>query len=238
VIESEVAVLLLTAASLGFLHTLLGPDHYVPFAVMATARKWTLRRTISVTLLCGVGHIAGSVVLGIVGIAMGFGLASLEQIQSFRGTFAAWALVAFGLMYFAWGLRRAFRNQAHTHVHFHSKRKMHQHRHSHHGEHAHVHEVAGMAKLTPWALFVIFVLGPCEALIPLLMFPAAKHSFAEVLMVVLVFGAVTIVTMVGAVIATTKGLSFIPLDRFSRFNHALAGMGIGMCGLAIILFGV
>ena len=35
---------------------------------------------------------------------------------------------------------------------------------THHGEHMHPHLVG--ASLTPWALFVIFVFGPCEPLIP------------------------------------------------------------------------
>jgi hypothetical protein len=33
-------VLLVTALSVGFMHTLLGPDHYVPFIVIGRARRW------------------------------------------------------------------------------------------------------------------------------------------------------------------------------------------------------
>ncbi len=52
---------------------------------------------------------------------------------------------------------------------------MHAHEHTHDGEHAHVHE-SESSSITPWVLFVIFVLGPCEPLIPLLMFPAASRG--------------------------------------------------------------
>lgn len=38
-------VLALTAAPIGFFHTLLGPDHYLPFLVMAKARKWWIIKT-------------------------------------------------------------------------------------------------------------------------------------------------------------------------------------------------
>ncbi len=34
----EIVVLGIAAASIGFFHTLLGPDHYLPFIVMARAR--------------------------------------------------------------------------------------------------------------------------------------------------------------------------------------------------------
>jgi len=56
----------------------------------------------------------------------------------------------------------------------------HGHKHAHHGSHAHVHEEGSGANITPWALFIIFVLGPCEPLIPILMYPAAKQSFASI----------------------------------------------------------
>ena len=38
-LSPEMAALTLAAASLGFLHTLLGPDHYLPFVVMARAKR-------------------------------------------------------------------------------------------------------------------------------------------------------------------------------------------------------
>jgi hypothetical protein len=37
----ELKALILTAASIGFFHTLLGPDHYLPFIMMSWARKWS-----------------------------------------------------------------------------------------------------------------------------------------------------------------------------------------------------
>ena len=33
--SSELYLLVVTAASVGFFHTLFGPDHYLPFIVMA-----------------------------------------------------------------------------------------------------------------------------------------------------------------------------------------------------------
>jgi len=238
VIENEIAVLAVTAASLGFIHTLIGPDHYLPFAMMAAVRKWNLRRTVTITLICGFGHIAASVVLGLIGITLGIGLANLEVLQSFRGNISAWALIAFGLVYFAWGLRNAMKNRSHAHWHSHTENVAHKHAHTHFKEHAHVHQTEGSASLTPWALFVIFVLGPCESLIPLLMYPAARNSLGGVLLVTIVFGAMTLLTMLGAVLLTTTGLGLLPMDKVQRFGHALTGAGIGMCGVAVILLGI
>jgi len=68
---TEFQILLMTAASVGFLHTILGPDHYLPFIMIGKARDWTLKKTLWLTFLCGVGHILSSVVIGLVGIAIG-----------------------------------------------------------------------------------------------------------------------------------------------------------------------
>lgn len=67
----EITILTLTAVSIGFIHTVFGPDHYLPFIVISKARKWSLLKTIFVTTLCGMGHILGSIVLGFIGIALG-----------------------------------------------------------------------------------------------------------------------------------------------------------------------
>jgi len=234
----EYAVLIVTAASIGFLHTLLGPDHYLPFIVMARARQWSLLKTGWITFLCGLGHVAGSVFLGIIGIALGIAVGRLEVLESFRGDLAAWALIAFGLAYFAWGLRRAWRMQPHEHRHAHLDGISHAHPHSHESEHAHIHDAQGKANITPWVLFTIFVLGPCEPLIPILMYPAAKESLSGMVWVTAVFGGVTILTMFGIVMASAWGLQMIPLRRAERYAHALAGGAICLCGLSIQFLGL
>ena len=77
---TDLTILVGSAASIGLVHTLLGPDHYVPFVAMSRANRWTLRRTLWVTAFCGLGHVLGSVVLGVVGIAAGITLRHLESM--------------------------------------------------------------------------------------------------------------------------------------------------------------
>ncbi len=234
----ELLVLTITAASIGFLHTLLGPDHYIPFIVMARSRKWSLVKTTWVTVLCGFGHIISSVLLGTIGIALGIAVTRLEVTESFRGGLAAWALIAFGLVYFVWGLRRALRNRPHTHSHVHEDHADHSHTHVHTQDHTHVHTEGKSANLTPWILFTIFVLGPCEPLIPMLMYPAAKGSLFGVVWVTSVFGGVTIVTMLSIVLVSSLGVALLPLRQLERYTHAFAGAAICLCGMAIQFLGL
>ena len=78
--NQEIELLALSALSLGFLHTLFGPDHYIPFIAMAKAGKWTKKKTLWVTALSGLGHVVGSVILGLLGIALGVALNIVEEI--------------------------------------------------------------------------------------------------------------------------------------------------------------
>lgn len=230
----ELTILLGSAAALGAVHTLFGPDHYVPFVALAKARQWSLRKTLWITGLCGVGHIAGSVALGFVGIALGIGVRQLEVVESQRGDIAAWLLVGFGIAYATWGTVRALRNKPHTHRHVHSNGLVHSHTHSHQAGHMHPHGADGRS-LTPWILFTIFVFGPCEPLIPLLMYPAAALSPGAIALVAAVFGAVTVATMLAVVSLLALGLTAVSTERLGRLSHPLAGVTILLCGIAIFV---
>jgi sulfite exporter TauE/SafE len=219
-VSDELLILITAAASIGFFHTLLGPDHYLPFVAMSRSGKWSLSKTTLVTILCGIGHVLSSVLLGVLGITLGIAVSKLEAIESSRGTIAAWALIAFGLVYFVWGMRKALRNKPHKHLHM------------------HVHKEGGIKNITPWVLFIIFVLGPCEPLIPLLMYPAAKSSLFGLVLVTTIFGSVTIMTMLGVVIISSFGINFVSIKRLERYTHAFAGATICLSGMAIQFLGL
>ena len=237
--NQEVMLIAGTAAGIGFVHTLLGPDHYLPFIVISRARRWRLSKTLFVSFLCGLGHVLSSVVLGLLGIALGVGVFKLENIEAFRGGVAAWLLIGFGFAYFLWGIRRAIKNKPHIHVHLHADGAEHDHRHHHGDEHAHVHDQAARkTNLTPWILFTIFVFGPCEPLIPMIMYPAAKHSTSGVILVAAAFGFVTIITMLAVIALSAWGISFVKLGRLERYAHALAGAMIFFSGLSVQFLGL
>jgi ABC-type nickel/cobalt efflux system permease component RcnA len=235
---NEIWVLAGTAAGIGLIHTVIGPDHYLPFIVMAKARKWPLPKTLVISFLCGLGHVLSSVVLGFLGLALGIAVTRLEGVESFRGGLAAWLLIGFGLAYFVWGLRRALRNRPHRHSHAHLSEPEHEHAHAHGSEHCHPHVGKGKANITPWLLFTIFVFGPCEPLIPLIMYPAARHNTAGVALVAAAFGLATILTMLVIIALSSLGLSFVRLGRLERYSHALAGAMIFVSGLAVQFLGL
>ena len=233
----ELSILVATAATIGVVHTLIGPDHYLPFVAMAGARRWSLRRTLGITSVCGVGHVLGSVVLGTLGILLGWAIGGLQWFEGLRGDAASWLLIGCGLAYAAWGVKQALRNRPHTHWHSHGDGTVHEHTHVHHDEHMHAHVAApgrsGVRSVTPWILFTIFVFGPCEALIPMLMYPAAGGSWWGVVLVVSVFAVATIATMLITVTLGFLGISHLPVGKLERYSHCIAGLTLVACGLAI-----
>lgn len=231
--NSSIIALMCTAAGVGFIHTVAGPDHYIPFAALATARKWSRAKTLSVTILCGLGHVLSSVVLGLIGLSAGVAITRLVHFEGFRGDIAAWLLTAFGLVYLVWGLVHAARSRTHEHTHDHSDGIHHVHLHGHQGAHLHPH-VTSAKSMTPWALFIIFVFGPCEPLIPLLMYPAAKESWWGVGGVALVFSLVTLTTMCAMVMAVVFGVKLLDIKFLSTFQHAVAGGAVLACGVAVL----
>ncbi|MGB0590224.1 MAG: hypothetical protein ACPGU1_11135 [Myxococcota bacterium] len=234
--EDSLYLLLTTAFTIGFVHTLVGVDHTLPFIVLGRARKWSLGKTLSVTALCGIAHVATSVVLGAVGILGGLALESMGWIQEIRGELAAWLLIGFGLAYAAWATMRHLRGKRHEHLHTHADGTMHTHEHDHATEHLHVH--AGPNVVTVWSLFIVFALGPCEALIPLLMAPAAAQHWSWVILVTGAFTVATMVTMLGTVALGYVGLSPIRLKRLMPYGNILAGLAIALSGLAIQVLGI
>jgi ABC-type nickel/cobalt efflux system permease component RcnA len=242
------------AVGIGFLHTLLGPDHYLPFIVIGRARHWGLGRTLALAMACGVGHVASSALLGLVGAAVGAGLVELEGLEARRGLLAGWSLLLFGLGYAAWGTWRAMRRGPHRHVHLHVDGTVHRHPHGHEsraghgtvGAHGHGHlppeapagEPTTWRQLTPWILFLVFVLGPCEPLIPLFFADALRGDWSHALVLTAGYGVATLAVMAVLVAVSWHGLRRLDLGPLERFSHALAGGVVLLAGIAMVFLGL
>ncbi len=210
--------LLLTALTIGVVHTIAGPDHYLPFVALSKSRDWSKVRTINIVIISGLAHVLSSVVIGFIGIGAGIGLSKLELFEGFRGNIAAWLLFSFGVAYTAWAVFRLIRRKSHVHRHLEDKSRNRQ--------------------LTVWIIFLIFLFGPCEPLIPIIMYPAAEHNYAAVGLVALVFAIATIGTMLISVMILLKGFTLVKLSSLEKYQHVIAGFAIMLCGAGILFLGL
>lgn len=204
------------AAGVGALHT-LAPDHWVPFAALARAQRWSAAKTARITVLCGFGHVTVSALLGLLGLV--FGRAIFEKAGARMEAVAGILLVGFGLAYGGWGMRRAAGRRVHGHAHVH---------------YDHVHDAS---KSTAWSLFLLFSADPCVAVIPLL-FAAAPLGTAPTVGIVLLYEAATIATMIVLVLPARAGFERLRFPWLDHWGDAVAGGVIAATGLAVMALGI
>jgi len=206
--------LVFSAVAVAFFHA-LAPDHWLPFVALAKSSRWSMAKLGWVTTLAGIGHVASSLLLGLVGLWAGLAINRLTGVETWRGSVGIWLLIGFGVAYALWGLKHA----------------------QHHHPHVSVQEVAkAYAKKRMWMLFAIMVFGPCEPLIPL-MFVASEHGMPTVWAMSLVFSIVTIGMVVGQSALGYAGVRLIQAPWMERYAHALAGLVILLTAMFVLVTG-
>ena len=230
----ELQILLVTAIAVSFLHTVAGPDHYIPFIALSKARGWSFRKTAFWTIICGCGHVWSSVLLGLGGVAIGWSISKIGWLESVRGNVAGWGLIIFGLAYCTWGLIRARQNRVHKHFDINPDGSVSVFEH----KHGNVVIPSERHNVTPWVMFLIFFLGPCEPMIPLLYFPAVKNSTSALFILIGTYTIFTILTMLAMVFLGYNGASFLQTAKLERYMHAIGGAAILGCGAGIVFWGL
>ena len=231
--QAEMQILIIAAISVACLHTLAGPDHYIPFIALSKSRGWSFTKTIFWTVFCGCGHVWSSVLLGLGGAAIGWSLSKIKWLEAIRGGVAGWCMLIFGLCYGLWGLYRVKKNKTHKHFDMYEDGSMYVYEH----KHGQTIQPADRHKVTPWVMFIVFLLGPCEPMIPLLYFPAAKNSWAGMMVLIIVYTICTLATMVLMVVLGYYGFSFLKTEKLERYMHPLGGLTVFICGLGMIFMG-
>lgn len=229
----EMQVLILTAISIACLHTLTGPDHYLPFIALSKSGGWSLRKTISWTVICGLGHILSSVLLALFAASIGWSLSKINWLENVRGGIAGWVMLLFGSLYIMWGFYRLYKNKPHKHFDIENSGDLYVY------EHKHGTAVApqNRFKVTPWVMFLIFVLGPCEPMIPLLYFPAAQNSWWGMAVLIILYSICTLACMLLMVLLGFYGFAFANTQKLEKYVHVLGGLTIFICGAGMLWMG-
>jgi hypothetical protein len=70
------------------------------------------------------------------------------------------------------------------------------------------------------------------------MYPAAQNSSWGIAQVSIVFGVVTILTMLALVLLASYGLNFMKLGKLEKYTHIIAGATIALSGAGILFLGL
>lgn len=206
--ESSSALIIATI-SVAVVHS-LAPDHWLPFVMIGKAQNWSKQKLAAITALSGVAHVGSSIILGSIGILLGIATIHLQGVEATRGYIAVFLLIGFGLAYALWGLKRS---QNHHH---------------------HSFELSKKNVVTLWTLFAVFILGPCEPLIPL-MFLATGYGVIQIAIVTVVFSVTTLMMMVGQALLGFSGVQVIRHELAEKYSHAVAGLVIALTGVFLIV---
>jgi nickel/cobalt exporter len=223
---SDTLIITSSAASLGFFHTILGPDHYLPFVAMARTNGWSGYKTAGYVALCGVSHVVGTILIGLLALGLGFALFKIETFQSIRGNFAGWFLLFLGAIYSVWGINLALKKRGSST----SSNQLNNPKKKFNDSY--------LTRSSPFLLFLFFILGPCEPLLPLLALGSENTKYFSSFLVIMAFCLTTILTMLLCVMVFYYGFSrFSIFMKYEIYMHAVTGFVIFVCGFSIQFLG-
>ena len=203
VVSATVPALLVASGGVGLAHSVL-PDHWLPLAVAARARRDPLRRVARMSLLAGAAHVLVSVVLGAVIIVIGLSLRSV--IQSATNLIVGGILIVTGVVF----LVLEFTGHGHHHDH---------------DEHRVAAAPRGLALLVPFGAAA----SPDLTILPVFLAAAAASATAAIGCLA-VFTVVTVATFVALTTLAAAGsyqLSHPWLDEHANTLTAVVLIVIG-----------
>ncbi|MGZ4326682.1 MAG: hypothetical protein ACXVXL_01365 [Solirubrobacteraceae bacterium] len=231
---TDTPALIAAAAGVGFGHAIL-PDHWVPLAVVGRTRRYPLSKVARLSGLAGVAHVMVSLVLGAVIVIVGLQLR--DRIESAQSTIIGLILIATGVGFLV--LELSGPGHAHPHSHDHD----HDHDHSDEDDHGHAHghpeDAPGGRANSLLGVMVPFgaAASPDLTILPVFLAATTAGVGAAVGSLV-VFGAVTIATIVGLTLFATVGGYQVRgawLDRWGNVFTALVLVTIGVLVLTGVL---
>ena len=214
---STTPALLVAAAGVGFGHAIL-PDHWVPLAVIGRTRRYPLARVARLSGLAGVAHVLVSVVLGAVIVVVGLQLRS--TVEHAQDAIVGSLLIATGLLFF--GLELTGRGHRHDHDHDHARDDDHDHPHHH-------HEHGLLSIMVPFGAAA----SPDLTILPVFLAATTAGAGAAIGSVI-VFGAVTVGTIVGLTLFAAAGGYQVRGEWLERWGNVLtAAVLIAIGGLVL-----
>ena len=226
--DRSIVALLLGTLSIAALHALI-PSHWLAFALVGRAQRWTIRRTLTVTALAGTGHVMLTILLGL--LIAGAGKKLLQSIPP-QTEHAATAILLILLgVYFAYPALRGRWTGCNHPAHVHSEN----------GEESSqgiatpgsIAQRIGTAPTVMGALVLGMTLSPCLDLLSVYV-AASALSWSALAAISLIMAGTTVGLMVLLVWLTLLGLQRLNLKWVER-NEGLI-VGGTLIALGILLF--
>lgn len=233
--STALATIAATGFTVAFFHAAI-PTHWLPFVLVARARKWSRAKALGVSVFAGLGHVALTSLLGLAIAWFGF-----QMDEHFGHTFtqvAGWVLLAVAAFYF-W---RQFRGHGLMHHHTpggHHEPSAHC---GHEEKNSHLEaELEGSSVVAPgngdWAaisgLFVMLTLSPCEGFLPVYL-SGVQFGWQGFFVLSGILAAGTLGGMLLFTWLTLVGLEKVELKRIERWEAGLLGVVFTVLGVLML----
>jgi len=261
--SEELWMLMGLALTVAVLHS-LNPDHWLPFVMLGRSKNWKFQRTLGFAGLAGTAHVGTSIIIGLIGVALGAVLAERFAAIIEYITGALFILFGFSLAYLSWKrgghhhhgipfIAHLFGEsveEAEKWMHTHRTENGHMFQHSHkyerEAEHTHEHgrthehnQFDGKMNNTRvgYGLVAIIGLTPCVALLPIV-FAAIAFGTSSVVAVMAIFLAATVATIMLVTALALKGLQLVRFEFFERYGEVITGLVIALMGILVVSLGL
>jgi nickel/cobalt transporter (NicO) family protein len=236
------SALLTTVAATGFtvafFHAAI-PTHWLPFVLVSRARGWSRGKTLAVSALAGLGHVALTSLLGVVIAWFGFQLD--DRTENLFPKIAGGILLLIGAFYFwrQWSGRGVLHHHPPGSHHEASAECGHERDHSHWDDELKESKL-GSKQAGDWTaiagLFTMLTLSPCEGFLPVYLSGVqfGWHGFV-VLSLILALG--TLAGMLVFTWLTLVGLERVQVQKLERYEAAMLGTIFSILAVLLLLFG-
>jgi ABC-type nickel/cobalt efflux system permease component RcnA len=224
-----------TGFTVAFFHAAI-PTHWLPFVLVARARNWSAAKTLAVTSLAGMGHVALTSLLGLVIAWFGFQLD--EQVGEVFPWIAGGLLIAFAAFY----LWRQWTGRGILHHHPPGGRHHADEHCGHEREHSHWHEEMKDSALVSdkageWAaisgLFVMLTLSPCEGFLPVYL-SGVQFGWTGFVVLSAILAVATLAGMTLFTWLAIVGFERFRLRAFERHEAGLLAALFAILGVLVI----
>ena len=195
-----------------FLHAAL-PTHWLPFALVGRAQRWSLDRLMAAVEAAGLAHVAVTATVG--GMIVVAGLALDQWIAGLLPHLSALLLFTFGGFYLVRSLVRRPQLAG--------------------GPPLDASGPAVSHAAAFWALVATMAVSPGEVLLPFYL-NQAQGGVAVLAALTVVFALGTVMGMALFTLLARAGWSVLRLERWARYEGVVLGLALIAIGLLVVLY--
>lgn len=220
---------------MAFFHAAI-PTHWLPFVLVARARNWGNTKTLAVTALAGLGHVALTSLLGLAIAWFGF---QIEEKVEWFSRLAGGLLLAIAAFYFwrQWSGRGILHHHPPGSHHNADEHCGHGHERSHWDDElkdSHLVSRKSGDGAAIGGLFIMLTLSPCEGFLPVYL-SGVQFGWRGFIVLSAILAVATLAGMTLFTWLALVGFDRFRLQTFERYEAALLGTLFAILGVLILV---